>query len=239
MFRTPVGAPGNAARLRAPTRRTPPALQYCTPFHLYFCIMIVFSFCPSLFAVLSSPPASRCPATPSAPFCAPVLRRSICSRRGPYSLRLGFFPASAIPTSPSTAGRVPALPRAPAPLRALPPLLVSFTPSPYPPSPSQTPRVLLSCSPPRFSSARPSCTPLAPGPRRFSVLLLPRPTPRPPTTPPAATAPAASERWAYSPYPGDCPGSPPGAPPPASTSTGTPPSLAPFPRASLPCRPGR
>ena len=230
MLRILAGAPGNAAWLRAAARRTPPALQYSTPFHLYFIIMLVFSFCPTLFAVPTSCPASRCPAALSAPVWAHVLGRSICSRRGPCSPRLGFSPVPAIPTSP--------LPCAPAPLRALPPLLVSFTPYPYPPSPSPTPRVLISCRPPRFSSARPSCTPLAPGPRRFSVLLLPRPTPCPRTTTPAATGPAASDPWAYSPPPGDSPGSPPGAPFPASSSTGPPPSQAIFPRASLPCGPG-
>ena len=179
------------------------------------------------------------PGAPSAPVRAPVLRRSIRPRRGPCALCLGFSPVSAITTPPSTASRVPALPCAPAALRSLPPLLVSVTPSPYPPPPAPTPRVLLPCSSPRFSSARPSCTPLAPGPRRFSVLLLPRPTRRPRTTPSAATAPAASESWASSPSPGDSPGSPPGAPLLASSSTGPPPSQAPFPWASLPCRPGR
>ena len=140
---------------------------------------------------------------------------------------------------PSTAGRVPALSCAPAPLRALPPLLVSSKPSLYPLLFSPTPRVLLSCSPPRFSSARPSCTPLAPRRWRTSVLLLPGPTPRLRTSPPAATAPAASEPWASSASPGDSPGSLPGAPLPASSSTVPPPSQAPLPRASLPCRPGR
>ena len=238
MLRIPASAPGNGARLRTAARSTPPAHQYSTQFHLYFSIMSGFFFCAALFAVPTSRPASCCPAAPSAPVCAPVLRRSICFRRGPCSLRWGFSPVSAITTSPTTAGRVPALSCAPAPLRALPLLLVSFTPSPYPPPPSPPPRVLLSCNPPRFSSAHPSCTPLAPRPRRSSVLLLPRPTPRPRTPPPPATAPAGSKPWASSPSPGNSPGSPPGAPLPASSSTGHPPSQAPFPRASLPCRRG-
>ena len=198
-----------------------------------------FSLCSALFAVPTSRPVSRCPAAQSAPICASVLCRSIRSCRGPHPLRWWFSPVSAITTTPSTAGRFPALFCSPAPLCALSPLLVSCTLSPYPPPPSPTPRVLLSCSPPRFSSARPSCTPLAPSPRRSSVLVLPRPTPRPGTTPPAATAPAASEPWASSSSPGDSPGSAPGAPLPASSSTGPPPSQAPFPRPSLPCQPGR
>ena len=72
---------------------------------------------------------------------------------------------------------------------------------PLPSSTFADSHVLLSCSSPPFSSARPSCTPLAPGPRRFAVLLLLCPTRRPRTTPPAATAPAASEPWASFPSP--------------------------------------
>ena len=231
---TPASAPGNAARLRTAARHTPPAHQYSTPFHLYFSIMSGFSFCAAVLAVPTVLPASRCPAAPSAPVGAPVLRRSICFRRGPSSHLWGFLSVSAITTSPTSACRVPALSCSPASLRAFPPLLVPFTPSFYHPLPLPTPRVLLSCSPPRFSSAHPSCISLPPGPWRTSWLL-PYPTSRLRTTPPTATVPAASEPWASSPSPRDGPGSPLGAPLPASSSTSPPPSEAPSPRTSLPC----
>ena len=237
MLRIPAGARGNAARLRTNAPPTPPAVQYSTPFH--YSILSGFSFRPTLLAVPMTRPASRYPGAPSAPVCAPVLRRSIRPRRGPCTLCLWFSSVSAITTSASTASCVPALPCAPAPLCSLPPLLVSVTPSPYPPPPLSTPLVHLPCSSPRIPSARPSRTPLAPGSWRLSVLLPPGPTRRPRTNPPAATALATSEPWASSPSPGDSLGSPPGAPLPAYSSTAPPPSQAPFPWASLPCRPGR
>ena len=82
-------------------RRTPPAHQYSTPFHLYFGIMSGFSLWTALYAVPWVLSASCCPAAPSAPVCAPVLRRSIRCRRGPSSLRWGFSSVSAITTSPA------------------------------------------------------------------------------------------------------------------------------------------
>ena len=160
MLRIPASAPGSAARLRTAARRTPPAHQYSTPFHMYFSIMWGFSFCVALFAVPTSLPVSRCPAALSAPVGAPVTCRSICFRRGPSSARGSRL----CPPSPD-----PPLPPAvslpfPAHLRPSAPFLLSLCPAHPPFTIPYLRRLPDSSSPAALLASRPPVHPAPPWP---------------------------------------------------------------------------
>ena len=145
----PTSASGIAAWFLTTSRRTPPAHQYSTPVHLYFGIMSVFSFWAALYAALTVLPAYRCPAAPSAPVYAPVLRRPSRCRRGPSSLRWGFLSVSAISIYPAAMlatyhrrpcprhfllpSAPPRLSSTPCVLHALPAPSPTFADSPSPP----------------------------------------------------------------------------------------------------------
>ena len=196
-------------------------------------------------------PAPCCPAATSASVGAPLPQRPSRCCRGPCSLLCRSMSSNVITSSPAATLAI---------LYCWPctrHFLILCAPSPVPYSmlplrPSSTisfPCRTLDSPPPAACSPRPSVLPVpsvcpalhhfAHVMTRMSTLLLPRPTPRLRTTPPSATAPAASAPWASSPVPRDSPGSFPGAPLRASSSTCPPPSLAPFPLASPPCRRGR